>query len=305
MGTPDFAVAPLQRLTEEGFNIVGVITVADKAAGRGRNLRQSPVKVFAEEKGIKVLQPTNLKDPSFLEDLASLKAEIQIVVAFRMLPEVVWNMPTLGTMNLHASLLPNYRGAAPINWAIINGEETTGVSTFFLKHAIDTGDILLQREVAIDINDDAGALHDKLMNIGSELVIETVDNLLKGELKGIDQNELVANGKVLKEAPKLFKDDCSINFNRPSKEVYNFIRGLSPYPAAFTNIELANGDHKLIKIFKTEIIDKSGTPGDFKSDSDGLWVFTKDGALKILTLQLEGKKKMNTQDFLRGTKLKT
>lgn len=305
MGTPDFAVAPLRRLTEEGFNVVGVITVADKPAGRGRSLKQSPVKIFAEEKGITVLQPINLKDPAFIEELTALKADLQIVVAFRMLPEVVWNMPALGTINLHASLLPNYRGAAPINWAIINGEKTTGVSTFFLKHAIDTGDILLQKKVAIDIKDDAGALHDKLMNSGSELVIETVNKLLKEDLTGIDQNKLLMSGEVLREAPKLYKDDCRIDFNRSTKEVYNFIRGLSPYPAAFTKIELANGDNKLIKIFKTEMINKSGTAGTFNSDSEGLWVYTKDGALKILSLQLEGKKKMATQDFLRGTKIKT
>jgi methionyl-tRNA formyltransferase len=305
MGTPDFAVLPLQGIIQAGFNVVGVITVADKAAGRGRSIQKSPVKVFAEENKLPVLQPSNLKDPAFLDELASLKANIQVVVAFRMLPEVVWNMPSLGTINLHASLLPNYRGAAPINWAIINGEEYTGVSTFFLKHAIDTGDILLQDKVKIEKEDDAGILHDKLMHSGSELLVKTLTKIASGEVDGIDQNELISDPSDLKKAPKLFKADCKINFDQKTIDLYNFIRGLSPYPAAFTEIELANGSKKTLKIFKTEMLRDHGQPGEFKSLDGQLLVYTRDGALKILSLQMEGKKRMNTQDFLRGTELKS
>lgn len=303
MGTPDFAVEPLKEIVDTGFNVVGVITVADKPAGRGRKLRQSPVKVYAEDKGIKVLQPNNLKDETFLEELRGLKADLQIVVAFRMLPEVVWQMPRLGTINLHASLLPNYRGAAPINWAIIRGESYTGVSTFFLQHKIDTGNILLQDRVDIDQEDDAGSLHDKLMYSGSKLVIDTLNNLLDDTLEPKTQKDLINTDKELKEAPKLFKEDCRIDFSKNTKDVYNFIRGLSPYPAAYTEISLQNGDLKLLKVFKVEIIDGKGNPGNIKNVENELIAYTKDGALRILELQLEGKKRMPTDTFLRGTKI--
>lgn len=303
MGTPDFAVAPLQNIEENGFNVVGVITVADKPAGRGRKLRQSPVKVYAENNGIEVLQPTNLKDPSFIEELKNLNADLQIVVAFRMLPEIVWNMPRLGTFNLHASLLPNYRGAAPINWAIINGEKETGVSTFFLEHKIDTGNILLQKKVNIEYADNAGSLHDKLMNEGSVLVVDTLNALLKDELKPINQKEIIKDEQLLKEAPKLFKENCKIDFSMNTIEVYNFIRGLSPYPAAFTTITLQNGDSKTLKVFKVEELNANGVAGTIKSNTSELIIYTNDSAIRLLELQLEGKKRMKVDEFLRGTKL--
>lgn len=303
MGTPDFAVAPLKRIVEDGFTVVGVITVADKPAGRGRKIRQSPVKVYADSKGIFTLQPTNLKDPGFIKELEDLQADLQIVVAFRMLPEIVWNMPRLGTFNLHASLLPNYRGAAPINWAIINGEKQTGISTFFLEHKIDTGNILLQKALAIDYEDDAGSLHDKLMNEGSDLVVETLNALLEKSLVPIDQNEIIDEKRSLKEAPKLFKDDCKIDFSKNTREVYNFIRGLSPYPAAYTSVKLQNGETKTLKIFKVEELDVKSDAGTIKSDNGEIIIYTKDSAIRILELQLEGKKRMRVDEFLRGTKL--
>lgn len=303
MGTPDFAVAPLKSIVENGFNVVGVITVADKPAGRGRKLRQSPVKVFADSHNIKVLQPTNLKDQSFIQELKDLNADLQIVVAFRMLPEIVWNMPRLGTFNLHASLLPNYRGAAPINWAIINGENKTGVTTFFLEHKIDTGNILLQKDVDIEFTDNAGSLHDKLMNEGSALVVETLNALIADSLNPIDQKEIVKDEKALKEAPKLFKEDCKIDFSKNTREVYNFIRGLSPYPAAFTTITLQNGESKKLKIFKVEELNANGETGSIKSDKNELIIYTNNSAIRVLELQLEGKKRMKVDEFLRGTKL--
>lgn len=303
MGTPDFAVSPLKRIIEAGYNVVGVVTVADKPAGRGRKLRQSPVKQYADELGIKTLQPIKLKDPIFLQELSALKADIQIVVAFRMLPEIVWNMPPLGTFNLHASLLPNYRGAAPINWALINGEEFTGVSTFFLKHEIDTGNILLQRKVAIDSKDTAGSLHDKLMLTGSDLVVETLDQIIENKITAIAQDKAPYADQSIKEAPKLFKEDCRIDFSKNTRDVYNFIRGLSPYPAAFTEVKLANGEDKLLKIFSAEESDKKGSVGEYSVIDGELFFFTVDGAIKINELQLEGKKRMLSTDFLRGTRL--
>jgi methionyl-tRNA formyltransferase len=303
MGTPDFAVAPLKKLIEEDYNIVGVVTVADKPAGRGRKLRQSPVKEFAEEKGLTILQPSKLKDEVFLKELKDLKADLQIVVAFRMLPEVVWKMPKMGTFNLHASLLPNYRGAAPINWAIINGEEYTGVSTFFLKQEIDTGNILLQKKVKIDENDDAGSLHDKLMKEGTHLVIETIVQLLDGNLKEIPQSTILKASDEIKNAPKIFKEDCTIDFSKSTKEVYNFIRGMSPYPGAHTSIKLLNGESRSIKIFKSEITSLKGKAGKIEQIDSRLIAYTKDAALNILELQMEGKKRMTVDEFLRGNKL--
>jgi methionyl-tRNA formyltransferase len=303
MGTPEFAVAPLKRLVEEKYTIAGVITVADKPAGRGQKVRQSPVKVYAEEQGLKVLQPTNLKDEAFLAELKALNANLQIVVAFRMLPEQVWKMPELGTFNLHASLLPNYRGAAPINWAIINGEEYSGISTFFLQQEIDTGNILLQKKVKIEKEDNAGSLHDKLMLEGSLLVTETLERLLKGDLRPIPQSELLSDMESVKMAPKIFREDCKIDFSKSANEVYDFIRGLSPYPAAFTEIRLQNGEVKNIKVFKTEILPLKGEAGSVRQIDNKLVAFTKDAALSILELQMEGKKKMGIEEFLRGNKI--
>ena len=232
MGTPDFAVEPLKQLVENGYNIVGVITMPDKPAGRGHKLQYSPVKEYALSKGLTLLQPTKLKDEAFIEELKSLNADLQIVVAFRMLPEVVWNMPRLGTFNLHASLLPQYRGAAPINWAIINGETETGITTFFLTHEIDTGKIIQQEKIAIEDTDNVGIIHDKLMFKGSELVLQTVDAILRGDIKPKPQEELYQSESELKPAPKIFKETCKIDFCKTTKEVYDLIRGMSPYPAA-------------------------------------------------------------------------
>ena len=234
MGTPDFAVEPLRCLVEGGYNVVGVITMPDKPAGRGHKLQQSPVKQYALAHGLPLLQPEKLKDETFLAQLRTWQADLQIVVAFRMLPEVVWAMPRLGTFNLHASLLPQYRGAAPINWAVINGDTETGVTTFFLKHEIDTGEVIRQERVAIADTDDAGTVHDRLMLLGGRVVTETVDAILDGTATSIPQEQMAASGP-LRPAPKIFKDTCRIDWSRPVKEVYDFVRGLSPYPAAWTS----------------------------------------------------------------------
>ena len=242
MGTPDFAVESLRALIEGGYNVVAVITMPDKPMGRhGSVLQPSPVKQYALEQGLKILQPANLKDPDFIEELRSLQADLQIVVAFRMLPEVVWNMPPLGTFNAHASLLPKYRGAAPINWAVINGDTETGITTFFLKHEIDTGDIIQQVRIPIEETDNVEIVHDKLMLLSGKLVTETVDNIIAGTVKAIPQDEI--KDCDLTPAPKIFRDTCRINWNQPTKKVYDFIRGLSPYPAAWTTL---NG--KAVKI---------------------------------------------------------
>ncbi len=304
MGTPDFAVEPLKQLLNEGFNVVGVITMPDKPQGRGYKMQASPVKKFAEAEGLKILQPEKLKDEVFLAELKQLNADLQIVVAFRMLPEVVWNMPRLGTFNLHASLLPQYRGAAPINWAIINGDKTTGVTTFFLKHEIDTGDIILRREVAIDDNDDAGTLHDKLMGIGAQAVVDTVKLIEAGQVKTQAQPTDVE----LRPAPKIFKPDCNIDFNRSAEQVRNFVRGMSPYPAAFTEISDEKGEVHMLKIFacdahtvKTEYL-----PGTVFGDGKTALNFaTADGYVSATRVQIAGKKPMSVEDFLRGFRLKT
>jgi len=297
MGTPDFAVASLDALIQADFQVVGVITAADKPAGRGQNLSESPVKKYAVANGLTVLQPLKLKDPEFLEALKSLKADLQVVVAFRMLPEVVWNMPPKGTINLHASLLPQYRGAAPINHAIINGETQSGVTTFFLTHEIDTGDIIFAKSVDIADDDTAGVLHDKLMNLGAGLLIKTV--------KGIESGSVVEQPQVQQEeqkhAPKIFKDFCLINWNQPVTTIYNFIRGLSPYPTAFTKL-----NDKTLKIFKAEIVPGKPDiePGAFETDGKTSLKFAaQDGYINLKELQYEGKKKMNTEDFLRGMRL--
>lgn len=298
MGTPEFAVEPLRRLLDAGCNVVGVVTMPDKPQGRGYKLQPSAVKQFAVERGLPVLQPEKLKDEGFLQQLRDLRADLQIVVAFRMLPEVVWNMPPKGTFNLHASLLPQYRGAAPINWAIINGETKTGVTTFFLKHEIDTGDIILQREVAIDGNDDAGSLHDKLMELGAQAVVDTVGLIENGNVGLQKQDESVD----LKPAPKIFKPDCRIDFDQSSENVRNFVRGLSPYPAAFTEIEDEKGNVHTLKVFSCEIGNAdAATPGTLSSDGKTYLSFaTRDGAVSVKRVQLSGKKPMDITDFLRG-----
>lgn len=299
MGTPDFAVASLDILVQNGYNVVGVITAPDKPAGRGLQLQQSAVKQYAVSKGIHVLQPEKLKNPAFLEELQALKADLQVVVAFRMLPEVVWNMPPLGTINVHASLLPNYRGAAPINWAIINGEKQSGVTTFKLQHEIDTGDILFSQSVDIRDDETAGELHDDLMATGAGLLLKTVQALASGNTKETPQAHIKAED--IKHAPKIFKEDCQIKWEQPVEQVYNLVRGLSPYPAAWTTL---NG--KGLKIFKaTREHAKPGVaPGEVISDNKTyLKIAAADGYLSLLEIQLEGKKRMDIEAFLRGNKI--
>lgn len=301
MGTPDFAVGSLKILIENNYNVVGVITAPDKPAGRGQKLRRSPVKVYAEKQGLKVLQPTNLKDPSFLEELKALKADLQIIVAFRMLPEVVWNMPPIGTFNLHASLLPQYRGAAPINWAVINGEKETGVTTFFLRHEIDTGNIILQEKIEIGPDENAGSVHDRLMVVGAELVLKTVDQIISGEVKTIPQDK-IANEKLLKPAPKIFKNDCKIDWARTAQEIHNKIRGLSPYPAAWSEFELKDGKQLQFKIFESLMSAGSNLKsGEILSDGKTfIEVGTGSGSIKLKRLQIAGKKQLPVQELLRG-----
>lgn len=306
MGTPEFAVESLKALVEGGYNVVGVVTMPDKPMGRhGHTLQASPVKQYALQKGIKILQPEKLKDEHFLEELARLKADLQIVVAFRMLPEVVWNMPHLGTFNLHASLLPQYRGAAPINWAVINGETETGVTTFFLNHDIDTGEVIKQVKVPINDNENVGDVHDKLMTVGAKLVTETVDRIIDGSLHTIEQDLLVGESTQLKPAPKIFRDTCRINWNQPLKNVYDFIRGLSPYPAAWTTID---NDGKIIelKIFEAhkEKEEKNIKPGQILTDGKSfIKVATANGWIALNTIQQAGKKRMKVADFLKGAKI--
>jgi methionyl-tRNA formyltransferase len=305
MGTPEFAVEPLKQLVENDFQIVAVVTNPDKPVGRHRNsLQASPVKQYALSKGLPILQPEKLKNQQFLDQLKQLQPDLQVVVAFKMLPECVWKIPKYGTVNLHASLLPKYRGAAPINWAIINGEIETGVTTFFITHEMDTGNIILQQKVPIAITDDAGILHDKLMNVGAQLMVETVDNIVKsnGKVHAIMQNELL-NEMNLPTAPKIFTDTCKINWTQNTKPVYDFIRGLAPYPAAWTT--LANSG-EVLHVFNAEmnVENHQLRPGTLRSDQKTfLEVATKDGFVKINSLRLAGKKKMNTKEFLNGNKL--
>jgi methionyl-tRNA formyltransferase len=313
MGTPEFAVASLEALVNSGCNIIGVITAPDKPAGRGLKLHESAVKKYATEKRLRVLQPEKLKNPDFLEELRTLNADLQVVVAFRMLPEAVWSMPPLGTINVHASLLPQYRGAAPINWAVINGETETGVTTFKLKHEIDTGDILLQECIPIGENETAGELHDRLKDLGARVLVKTVQGLSDRTLKETPQAS-VANSQSpveqsvdgdsrlpLKHAPKIFTETCRIDWNRPVAEVHNLIRGLSPFPGAFTYL-----NDKLLKIYKSQKeTETTGIdPGAFKTDGKNFLKFAgTDGFVWVKELQLEGKKKMAVEDFLRGHKL--
>lgn len=302
MGTPEFAVEPLKRLVEEGYNVVGVVTMPDKPAGRGQHVQESPVKKYALEEDIPILQPEKLRDEDFLVQLKMWQADIQVVVAFRMLPEVVWNMPRLGTFNLHASLLPQYRGAAPINWAIINGEKETGVTTFFLKHEIDTGNIILQRSTPIHDEDNVGTLYDRLMNMGADLVVETMERITMGDVSTIPQDDSVA----VNPAPKIFKEDCKINWNKSAVELHNFVRGLSPYPAACTEVKNDKDQVLSLKVLETEVIDQtvSEQPGTLVSDGKKqLYFATEEGYLSVKKLQLAGKKAMTTEELLRGTKL--
>ncbi|MDO6759177.1 methionyl-tRNA formyltransferase [Tamlana sp. 2_MG-2023] len=297
MGTPDFAVDTLKTLVENNKNIVGVITAPDKPAGRGRKLNESAVKKYAVSQNLNVLQPTNLKEEAFLEELKSLNANLQIVVAFRMLPKLVWSMPEYGTFNLHASLLPNYRGAAPINWAIINGETKTGVSTFFIDEEIDTGDMILQEEISIEPNENAGSLHDKLMTIGSNLVLKTVESIEKGSVKTIPQKD----SADIKTAYKLNKDNCKINWESSMDNIFNHIRGLSPYPAAWTTLK--NGEDELdIKIYATkkELADHNDTIGTIISTKKELKVAVTDGYLILQEIKLPGKRAMDIKSLLNG-----
>jgi methionyl-tRNA formyltransferase len=300
MGTPEFAVPALEILAKNNWNVVGVITAPDKPKGRGQKLIPSPVKEAALKHGLHILQPTNLKSLEFQDELRALKADLQIVVAFRMLPEAVWDMPPIGTFNLHASLLPNYRGAAPINWAIINGEKETGVTTFFLKHEIDTGSIIYQEKVAILPEDDLGSLYEKLMELGAKLVLKTVEAIAADEVVALPQDE----SKAMHHAPKIFKETGEINWANSADSIHNLIRGLSPYPATWTSL-----DGKNCKIFKTAVSEENLSKielGNYSSDGKTFLKFqTGDGSLEILELQLEGKKRMKIGDFLRGYKLAT
>lgn len=301
MGTPDFAVEPLRRLVEAGKNIVAVVTMPDKPAGRGHKIQFSPVKEYALSVNLPILQPVNLKDPEFVEELRSYQADLQIVVAFRMLPEIVWNMPPLGTFNLHASLLPQYRGAAPINWAVINGETETGITTFFLQHEIDTGNIIMQQKIDIAPDDNAGIVHDKLMYLGSDLVLQTVNQIESDNVASIPQPE-----GELKPAPKIFKDTCRINFNTTAESVRNLVRGLAPYPAAWIELADAEGNATNMKIY--EVSKELCTPTHPVSTlvCDGkkvLKVAVLDGYIHLDQVQLAGKKRMPAADLMRGTDL--
>lgn len=298
MGTPEFAVPALEKLVEAGWNVVGVITAPDKPQGRGQKLEGSPVKQAAERLGLHILQPTNLKNPEFQDELRNLKADLQIVVAFRMLPESVWNMPPLGTFNLHASLLPDYRGAAPINWAIINGEKETGVTTFFLKHEIDTGSVIFQEKISILPEDDLGSVYEKLMNLGADLVLKTVESISLDEVQPLPQDET----KARHHAPKIFKETGKIDWNQPAESIHNLVRGLSPYPAAWTDFQ-----GKICKIFKTKA---NSVPlvgkeiGEWESDGKTYLKFQcGSGNLEVLEIQMEGKKRMKTEELLRGLKV--
>ena len=307
MGTPDFAVAPLERLVNEGYNVVGVVTMPDKAVGRHHDVLQaSPVKQWATEHSLPVLQPEKLRDEAFLAQLASLRADLQVVVAFRMLPEVVWAMPRLGTFNLHAALLPQYRGAAPINWAIINGERETGVTTFFLDHDIDTGRILLQERCPIYETDTAEDVHDRLMTLGTDVVLRTIDLIASGEARAVPQEQFITDAP-LHHAPKIFRETCEIRWAElGAKQAYDFIRGLSPYPAAWTTLVSPDGRELTMKVYRTEyhLEAQSHPAGTLLTDGKShLAIVLADGRLELREVQVAGKKRMAVEDFLRGTHL--
>ncbi|MDR3327737.1 MAG: methionyl-tRNA formyltransferase [Prevotellaceae bacterium] len=298
MGTPDFAIKPLELLLDNGFDVVGVVTMPDKPAGRGHRIQFSAVKQFALERNLKILQPTSLKNENFIAELKSLKAEIQVVVAFRMLPEIVWNMPKMGTVNMHSSLLPQYRGAAPINWAIINGETQTGVTTFLLQHEIDTGNIIFQQNIDIEPNDNAGTLHDKLGKLGAELLVKTIKAIKSGNYKTIPQPK----AENIKLAPKIFKDICKLDFSKNCMELHNLVRGLSPTPAAW--FEYKKGQIvEIVKVYETkpEVATHNFENGQLLTDGKKyIKIAVNDGFLQIEILQLAGKKRMSAQDLLRG-----
>jgi methionyl-tRNA formyltransferase len=303
MGTPEFAVAPLRAILQEGFDVAAVITAADKPAGRGRSLKQSPVKEFALSHNLPVLQPLNLKDQGFIDELRSYEANLQVVVAFRMLPEAVWQMPALGTFNLHASLLPQYRGAAPINRAIINGETITGLTTFYLSHQIDTGNIILREKIQIQPDDTAGTLHDKLALKGAELVVSTLHLIREGSYQLTDQMDWIEPGQELKTAPKIFKDDCILHWNKPANHIHNQVRGLSPVPGAVTTLVSPQGKSYSVKIYRTsmESSDSNASNGSLETDGKSfLMVKASDGWVMITELQMEGKKRLRVDEFLRG-----
>ncbi len=306
MGTPDFAVESLRCLVEGGYNVVGVITMPDKPAGRGHKIQFSPVKQYALEHNLPLLQPEKLKDESFIETLRAWQADLQIVVAFRMLPEIVWSMPKYGTFNLHASLLPQYRGAAPINWAVMNGDKETGITTFFLKHEIDTGEVIQQVKVPIADTDDVGMVHDKLMVLGGKLVTETVDAIINGTVKSIPQENMIAD-ETLRPAPKIFKDTCRINWSNNVETIYNHVRGLSPYPTAWTELHQSETESPIpVKIYQTAKILKTHNylAGSIVTDGKTyLHVAATDGFIDIKSLQLPGKKRLQTEELLRGFKI--
>ncbi len=312
MGTPAFAVESLKLLVEKGYTVVGVVTMPDKPAGRGHKLQFSPVKQYAVENQLHLLQPERLKDESFVEELRALKADLQIVVAFRMLPEIVWNMPRFGTFNLHASLLPQYRGAAPINWAIIRGEKETGATTFFLTHEIDTGRIILQQKIPILQSDNAGTVHDRLMVMGAAMVVETVDRILEGNTESVDQKELLKTVVELKVAPKIFKESCEIRSDMLVVDAHNLVRGLSPYPTAWVNIQLPGQEEPItLKVFETEyeqctshIESAELQPGSFITDGrKKAGLVLVDGILWFVSVQAPAKKRMSADEWLRGLRL--
>ena len=305
MGTPDFAVETLRLLVERGYNVVAVVTMPDKPAGRGHKIQFSPVKQYALSVGLPVLQPERLKDEAFIEELRSYNAHLQIVVAFRMLPQVVWDMPPMGTFNLHASLLPQYRGAAPLNWAIMNGDKETGITTFFLTHEIDTGRVIQRRSIPIADTDNVGIIHDRLMEMGSEMVCETVDNIIADKVVAIAQEELMTD-EPLRPAPKIFKDTCHLDFARKVEDLYNQVRGLSPYPAAWCEFVSPEGEAVGVKVFEAarHICEHCNTPGTIHTDSKKvIEIACEDGYLQILSLQLAGKKRLTAEELLRGFRL--
>lgn len=310
MGTPEFAVESLKRLVEGGYNVVAVVTQPDKPVGRHQDtLQPSQVKQYALSQGLPVLQPVKMKDPEFIAQLQSYNADLQVVVAFRMLPEVVWDMPRFGTFNVHAALLPQYRGAAPINWAVINGETQTGVTTFFLDHDIDTGRIIMQKPFAVPDDADVEYVYDGLMHLGAEIATETIDKLLEGDgdVASLPQSEFIGDDTVLHNAPKIFKETCRIDVAQPAKKVYDFIRGLSPYPGSWLEMQKEGGKVQVLKIFKsrktgTSIVGEGILPGTFKVEGKSLLLACADQWLEILSLQMSGKKRMESRDFLNGVR---
>ena len=301
MGNPDFAVRPLEIMLQHNYNVVAVVTGQDKPAGRGKKINESAVKVYAKEQNLPILQPESLKDESFLQELQALNIDLIVVVAFKMLPKVVWQIPKIGTINIHASLLPQYRGAAPINWAIINGEKKTGVTSFLINEVIDTGNILLQKEVAIADDETAGTLHDKLQESGSQLLLETLQLLENGKTQGIDQKTMFQNESDLKPAPKIFKDTCKINWNDSTEKINNHIRGFSPYPGAWTQIQ-KNNTISVFKIFVAHCIIENHTlpVGVIVNKNNSIAITTQDGFIQPIEIQIEGKRRMNIHDFLNG-----